>query len=96
MARDLFWLNEEEWTRIEPYLPRGRRGARRVDDKVMQDEVFIERFGFTHQCNSCVPDCKRGNLVSDKRLSVRRRVQLMRYESEQPEPGPTTGDIYAT
>jgi hypothetical protein len=49
----------------------------------------------THQCNSCVPDCKRGNLVSDKRLSVRRRVQLMRYESGQPEPGPTTGDIYA-
>ncbi|NIA72550.1 IS5 family transposase [Pelagibius litoralis] len=33
MARQLFWLSEEEWARIEPYLPRGRRGAHRVDDR---------------------------------------------------------------
>ena len=33
MARALFWLSEDEWVRIEPYLPRGRRGARRVDDR---------------------------------------------------------------
>lgn len=33
MRRELFWLSEEEWARIEPHLPRGRRGARRVDDR---------------------------------------------------------------
>jgi len=33
MARQLFWLSDEEWTRIAPYLPQGRRGARRVDDR---------------------------------------------------------------
>jgi transposase len=33
MARKLFWLSGEEWERIEPYLPRGRRGAHRVDDR---------------------------------------------------------------
>ena len=33
MTRDLFWLNDEEWERIAPYLPRGRRGAHRVDDR---------------------------------------------------------------
>ena len=33
MARNLFWLSDEEWARIEPYLPRGRRGAHRVDDR---------------------------------------------------------------
>ncbi len=33
MARKLFWLSSEEWARIEPHLPRGRRGARRVDDQ---------------------------------------------------------------
>ena len=33
MALQLFWLSDEEWTRIAPYLPRGRRGARRVDDR---------------------------------------------------------------
>ena len=32
MARTLFWLSDEEWERIEPCLPRGRRGAHRVDD----------------------------------------------------------------
>jgi transposase len=29
----LYWLSEAEWARIEPLLPRGRRGARRVDDR---------------------------------------------------------------
>ena len=33
MTRKLFWLNDEEWAQIEPYLPRGRRGAHRVDDR---------------------------------------------------------------
>lgn len=33
MVRDLFWLSDEEWKRIEPWLPSGRRGARRVDDR---------------------------------------------------------------
>ena len=33
MARELFWLSDEEWGRIERYLPRGRRGAHRVDDR---------------------------------------------------------------
>ncbi len=33
MSRNLFYLSEEEWARIEPYLPRGRRGAHRVDDR---------------------------------------------------------------
>ena len=27
------WLREAEWARIEPLLPRGRRGAHRVDDR---------------------------------------------------------------
>ncbi len=29
---NLYWLSDEEWSRIEPLLPRGRRGAHRVDD----------------------------------------------------------------
>ncbi len=30
---DLYWLSDDEWSRIEPHLPRGRRGAHRVDDR---------------------------------------------------------------
>src|SRR5256714_9727583 len=33
MGRRVYWLSDVEWQRIEPLLPRGRRGARRVDDK---------------------------------------------------------------
>ena len=33
MTKVLFWLSDEEWARIEPWLPRGRRGAHRVDDR---------------------------------------------------------------
>ena len=33
MARRLFWLSDEEWTRIDPWLPHGRRGAHRVEDR---------------------------------------------------------------
>lgn len=33
MARDLYWLSDAEWAAIQPHLPSGRRGARRVDDR---------------------------------------------------------------
>ena len=33
MGKQLFWLSDTEWRRIEPLLPKGRRGARRVDDR---------------------------------------------------------------
>lgn len=31
--RNLYWLSDAEWEAIRPYLPTGRRGARRVDDR---------------------------------------------------------------
>ncbi len=46
MAKHLYWLSDEEWTRIEPYLPRGRRGAHRVDDRrVISGVVHMLRTG---------------------------------------------------
>lgn len=33
MARHVEWLSDAEWARIEPLLPRGRKGAHRVDDR---------------------------------------------------------------
>ena len=33
MRKQLYWLSDKDWERIEPLLPRGRRGARRVDDR---------------------------------------------------------------
>ncbi len=33
MGKQVQWLSDEEWARIEPLLPRGRKGAHRVDDR---------------------------------------------------------------
>src|ERR1700691_3882469 len=33
MGKALYWLSDAEWMRIEPLMPRGRRGAHRVDDR---------------------------------------------------------------
>jgi transposase len=33
MARQLTWLSDAEWAKIEPLLPRGPKGARQVDDR---------------------------------------------------------------
>ena len=42
----LYWLSEEEWARIQPLLPQGRRGAHRVDDRrVISGIVFVIRNG---------------------------------------------------
>jgi len=34
MRRNLFWLSDEQWCRIEPHLPRDVRGKERVNDRL--------------------------------------------------------------
>ena len=46
MRKQLYWLSEAEWKRLEPLLPRGRRGAHRVDDRrVISGIVHMLRSG---------------------------------------------------
>jgi len=46
MAKQVYWLSDAEWRRIEPLLPRGRRGAHRVDDRrVISGIVHMLRCG---------------------------------------------------
>lgn len=33
MRRNLFWLNDDQWLQIEPYLPTDVRGKKRADDR---------------------------------------------------------------
>ena len=46
MAASLYWLSDTEWSNLEPLLPRGRRGAHRVDDRrVVSGIVHMLRSG---------------------------------------------------
>ena len=46
MAKHVYWLSDTEWKRIEPLLPRGRKGAHRVDDRrVISGIVHMLRCG---------------------------------------------------
>lgn len=46
MAKSIYWLSDAEWARIDPLLPRGRRGAHRVDDRrIISGIVHMLRSG---------------------------------------------------
>ena len=46
MRKQLYWLGDEEWQKLEPLLPRGRRGAHRVDDRrVISGIIHMLRSG---------------------------------------------------
>jgi transposase len=46
MRKQLYWLSDAEWSRIEPLMPRGRRGSHRVDDRrIISGIVHMLRSG---------------------------------------------------
>ena len=52
MSRNLFWLDDEQWARIEPHLPTDVRGVERADDRrVISGIVHVLKSG----CRWC--DC---------------------------------------
>ena len=52
MSRNLFWLSDEQWQRIEPHLPTDIRGVERRDDRrVISGIVHVLKSG----CRWC--DC---------------------------------------
>ena len=52
MSRNLFWLSDEQWARIEAHLPTDVRGVERVDDRrVISGIVHVLKSG----CRWC--DC---------------------------------------
>ena len=46
MRRNLFWLSDEQWGRIEPHLPTDVRGVERADDRrVISGIVHVLKSG---------------------------------------------------
>ena len=55
MRKQLYWLSDAEWKRIEGLMPRGRRGAHRVDDRrIISGIVHMLRSGA--RWRDCPPD----------------------------------------
>src|ERR1700694_5141901 len=47
MRRNLFWLSDEQWKRMQPYLPTDVRGVERVDDRrVISGIVHVLKSGY--------------------------------------------------
>jgi transposase len=52
MRKNLFWLNDEQWTAMEPHLPTDVRGKEREDDRrIISGIIFVLKSG----CRWC--DC---------------------------------------
>jgi len=56
MRRNLFWLSDGQWGRIEPYLPTDVRGKKRVDDRrVISGILHVIKSGC--RWSDCPPEC---------------------------------------
>jgi transposase len=55
VRKQLFWLSDEEWGRVEALLPKGRRGARRVDDRRVISGI-IHMLGSGARWRDCPPE----------------------------------------
>jgi transposase len=62
MSRNLFWLSDEQWQRIEAYLPTDVRGVERQDNRRIMD------------CRERDPRMRRTG--QDMEISGRSRVDL--------------------
>src|SRR5215471_5418981 len=55
MRKNLFWLSDEQWERIQPHLPTDVRGVERVDDRrVISGIVHVLRTGC--RFGACPPE----------------------------------------
>jgi transposase len=55
VRKNLFWLSDEQWQRIEPFLPTDTRGVARVDDRrVISGIVHVLKSGC--RWSDCPPE----------------------------------------
>jgi len=46
MSTDLFWFNDEQWSKVEPHLPTNQRGPERHDDRrILSGIMHVQKVG---------------------------------------------------
>src|SRR5215470_2635484 len=73
MRRNLFWLSDEQWKRIEPRLPTDVRGVERVDDRrVISGIVHVLKSG-CRWCD-CPPEYGPPTTIYNRFVGAARRL----------------------
>jgi hypothetical protein len=71
MRRNLFWLSDEQWERIEPHLPTDVRGVERADDRrVISGIVHVLKTGRRRRPRLATGQIIRINNISISPLSL--------------------------
>ncbi len=84
MRRNLFWLNDEQWERIEPLLPTDVRGKARVDDRrVISGIVHVIKSG-CRWCD-CPPEYGPYSLPRDGRYAGHVKHKNGLIDATRPE-----------
>jgi transposase len=52
VRRNLFWLSDEQWKRIEPHLPTDVRAIERTDDRVISGIVHVLNRSQNQKCQA--------------------------------------------
>ena len=46
MNAELFWFNDEQWSKVEPHLPTNQRGPARHDDRrILSGIMYVQKVG---------------------------------------------------
>jgi len=69
---NLFWLSDEQWAVLEPFMPQNQPGARRVDDRrVISGIVHVLKTGDPVTSNVCSPP--EADLAGRRLINTRTR-----------------------
>ena len=99
MRRNLFWLSDEQWERIERHLPTDVRGVERVDDRrVISGIVHVLKSGC--RWSDCPPEYGPPTTIYNRFVRWARRGiwetcsgSLLVLRAENVWPAPSASDF---
>ena len=69
MSADLFWFNDEQWSKVEPHLPTNQQGPERHDDRrILSGIMHVQKVGCRWK------DSPPQNMVRTRRSTIALRV----------------------
>jgi transposase len=77
MGAELFWFNEEQWSKIKPHLPIHQRGPEREDDRrILSGIMHVMKVGW--RWKDCPPDYGPHKTICNRFARWSERMHLAR------------------